>query len=97
MLAFESEKTMFEIYRDLAYTGKYRVVYFTELQDHDKEREINQAFAGEHVFDGFLKNWGKEDAKRVINGLLERLNAGEPLGAADIESALAPYLALESA
>lgn len=46
-MAFESDKTMFEIYRETTYTGKYRVVYFTELQDHDKETEINRAMAGE--------------------------------------------------
>ena len=46
---------MFEIYRETTYTGKYRVVYFTELQDHDKETEINRAMAGEHFYDGFLE------------------------------------------
>jgi len=33
-MAFESDKVMFEIYRETQYSGKYRVVYFTELQDH---------------------------------------------------------------
>lgn len=93
MLAFESEKTMFEIYRDTAYSGKFRVVYFTELQDHDKDREISHAFSGEHLFDGYLRNYGKDEAKRVIEKLLERLNAGEAIGAAEIRSALAQYLA----
>ena len=46
MAGFESEKTMFEIYREKIYSGKYRVVYFTELQDHNKETEINHALAG---------------------------------------------------
>src|SRR5205807_6967291 len=54
-MAFESDKIMFEIYRETEYTGKYRVVYFTELQDHNKETEINHAMAGEHFFDGFIK------------------------------------------
>jgi hypothetical protein len=36
-MAFESDKIMFEIYRETTYTGKYRVVYFTELQDHNKQ------------------------------------------------------------
>ena len=45
-MAFESDKTMFEIYRDLRFGSHFRVVYFTELQDHNKESEINRAMAG---------------------------------------------------
>ena len=45
---------MFEIYRDIGYGGAYKVVYFTELGEHDKEKEIDDAMRGEHVFDGFL-------------------------------------------
>jgi len=93
MLAFESEKTMFEIYRDHLYTGRYRVVYFTELQDHNKETEINHALAGEHFFDGYLRNFRKEEAKRIIAGLLERMNAGEALSPEDIRAALGEHLA----
>lgn len=92
-MAFESEKTMFEIYRETAYTGRYRVVYFTELQDHNKETEISRAMAGEHYYDGFLRNYGKDEAKKIIDGLLERLNAGDPLAPADITAALGAYLA----
>lgn len=68
---------MFEVYRDAAYGGEYRVVYFTELQDHNKETEINRALSGEHFVDGFLRNFRKDDAKAVIGQLLERLNRGE--------------------
>lgn len=92
-LAFESEKTMFEIYRDPAWSGKYRVVYFTELNDHNREMEFNHAMRGEHFFDGFLRNYGKEEAKGVINQLLERLNAGEKVDPADVKKALEPYIA----
>ena len=42
-MLFESDKIMFEIYRETEYTGRYRVVYFTELQEHNKESEINRA------------------------------------------------------
>jgi hypothetical protein len=92
-MAFESEKTMFEIYREVAYTGQYRVVYFTELQDHNKETEINRAMAGEHFFDGFLRNYGKDEAKEKIERLLDRLNSGEPVRPEDIERELTGYLA----
>ncbi|HXG34316.1 MAG TPA: hypothetical protein VNJ11_13195 [Bryobacteraceae bacterium] len=92
-MAFESEKTMFEIYRETAYTGRYKVVYFTELNEHNKETEINRAMAGEHVFDGFLKNFRKDEAKELIEQILERLNNGERLDAQQIRQVLAPHLA----
>lgn len=84
---------MFEIYRDTVYSGRYKVVYFTELDEHNKETEINRAMAGEHVFDGFLKNYRKDEAKAVIEQLLERLNNGERLDAQEIRRALAAHLA----
>ena len=68
-MAFESDKVMFEIYRETQYSGKYRVVYFTELQDHNKETEINHALNGEHYYDGFIKNYRKEEAKQIIEEL----------------------------
>jgi len=36
-MAMESDKVMFEIYREATYTGKYRVVYYTELNENNKE------------------------------------------------------------
>ncbi len=84
---------MFEIYRETSYSGRYRVVYFTELQDHNKESEINHALTGQHLYDGFLKNFGKEEAKGIIERLLERLNNGEPLCRPEIEGALRGHLA----
>ncbi|HEU0139855.1 MAG TPA: hypothetical protein VFQ79_09105 [Bryobacteraceae bacterium] len=84
---------MFEIYRETQYTGLYKVVYFTELQDHNKDSEINHALAGEHYFDGFLKNFGKEDAKQLIDGILARLNSGERLNPEQIAAELREHLA----
>ncbi|HLK67631.1 MAG TPA: hypothetical protein VKU19_29545 [Bryobacteraceae bacterium] len=92
-MLFESDKVMFEIYRETEYTGKYRVVYFTELQDHNKETEINHAMAGEHFFDGFIKNFGKDEAKEIINSVLHRLNNGEKLNAEEVERALGDHMA----
>jgi hypothetical protein len=92
-MLFESDKVMFEIYRETGYTGQFRVVYFTELQDHNKETEINHAMAGEHFFDGFIKNFGKDEAKEIIDGLLNRLNNGERFEPAEIERVLGQHLA----
>jgi len=91
--AFESEKVMFEIYRAIDSNGVYRVVYFTELDDHNKEKEINDAMRGDHVFDGFIRNFSKEEAKRAVARMLERLNAGELLDRSAIERELKPFMA----
>jgi hypothetical protein len=92
-MLFEADKVMFEIYRETEYTGKYRVVYFTELQDHNKESEINHALAGEHFFDGFIKNFHKDEAKEIIDSILGRLNGGERMDPVDVERALGDHMA----
>ena len=88
----ESDQVMFEIYRETQYSGKYKVVYFTELQDHNKEWEISRAIDGEHFYDGFIKNYRKEQAKAVIQEIVERLNEGEKVGPEDVEKALAEFI-----
>ena len=92
-LAIESDKVMFEIYREPEFGRRYRVVYFTELDEHNKEKEINDAMRGDHIFDGFLRNYTKQEGKRIVAGILERLNSGESLSAADIERELKPFMA----
>ena len=92
-LAFQSEKVMFLIYREADTADRYRVVYFTELDEHNKEKEINDAMRGDHIFDGFLRNFTKEEAKRTVKGIVERLNAGEALSSAEIERELKPFMA----
>ena len=48
---------------------------------------------GEHVFDGYLRNYTKQEGKRTVAAILERLNSGEKLSAADIERDLKPFMA----
>ena len=92
-LAIESDKVMFEIYRESEFGQRYRVVYFTELDEHNREIEINEAMRGEHVFDGYLRNYAKQEGKRSVAAILERLNSGESVSAADIERELKPFMA----
>ena len=92
-MLFEADKVMFEIYRETEYTGRYRVVYFTELEDHNKESEINHALAGEHVYDGFIRNFKKEEAKQIIGEIVDRLNGGERVDPQEIERALGDHIA----
>ena len=85
----ESARIMYEIYRDEGYNGRYRVVYFTELNEHNRETEINRALAGRHVHDGFIPEWRKEQSKALITEFLERLNAGDPVDPTALEEGLA--------
>ncbi len=91
-MPMESDKVMFEIYRETSYNRKYRVIYFTELNEHNKEYEINRALSGEHFYDGFIRNFKKDEAKRIIDGLLRRMNSGETVTADDFDRALADYV-----
>jgi len=92
-LAIESDKVMFEIYREPEFDRLYRVVYFTELDEHSKEKEINDAMRGEHIFDGYLRNYTKQEGKRTVAGILERLNSGDKIGVDQIERELKPFMA----
>jgi len=90
--AIDSKKVMFEICRDPNREHGYQVVYFTELGEHDKEEGIGNAMRCEHVFDGFILHRQRQEAKQIIDQLLERLNSGEDLSQAEIEGQLRPYL-----
>ena len=89
----DTKKVMFEIYRDANYNGLYKVVYFTELGEHDKETEIADAMRGEHVFDGFLLHRERYQAKQVVSEILDSLNRGEEVDEGSIEQRLRPFLA----
>lgn len=87
-----SDKTMFEIYREKEYNRSYKVVYFTELGEHNKETEINRALSGEHFLDGYINDQLKDQAKETINSVIARLNFGENLAVIDVKEILSPYL-----
>ncbi|HZZ82700.1 MAG TPA: hypothetical protein VFE62_29650 [Gemmataceae bacterium] len=90
---FGNEKIMFEIYREAAYDRRFRVVYFTELDEHNKDEEIARAVAGDHVYDGFLREKTLHEAKDVIKILLDRLNRGEIVTPEVVATALADFQA----
>jgi hypothetical protein len=87
-----AKRIMFEIYRERHDGGPYKVVYFTELGEHERELEIGNAMRGGHVFDGFLFSDSRHKAKQIINSLLDRLNQGEQVRETEIERELEPYL-----
>lgn len=87
----QDQKVLFEIYREANYNRRYRVIYFTELSDHNRDTEIGRALAGEHYYDGFIKNWRQDEAKRLIADWVDRLNEGEELDPADLTTVLSDY------
>jgi hypothetical protein len=87
------EKIMFEIYKDSSREGEYKVVYFTELDEHSKQTEINSAMRGEHVYDGFIRYNTRDQGKRAVNLILKRLNEGEWLDPQAIERELKTFMA----
>jgi hypothetical protein len=91
-LMLDEKRIMFEIYRESADDRRYRVVYFTELGEHERELEIGNAARGDHVFDGFILSRERSQAKEAVSEILERLNNGEAVGASDIERELKPFM-----
>jgi len=87
----ESDKVMFEIYRESGYGRRYRAVYFTELDEDNKEAEISRAMAGEHVYDSFLSAARLDEGKQAVTDLLARLNNGESPDQIDVAALLQPY------
>ena len=86
-------KIMFEIYKEKTYTGVYRVVYFSELDDHNKDIEIDRAMKGDHFFDGFILTLKKERAMKQIEDIVSRLNEGETLDDQYLNKQLREFLA----
>lgn len=86
-------KIMFEVYREGAYDRRYRVCYFTELGEHDRDAELNRCLAGESFFSGYLAESSRKEARAIIASALARLNDGEELTPQTLRGELAPHLA----
>lgn len=86
-------KVMFEIYREGGYDRRFRVIYFTELNEHDRDQELNRCLAGESFFSGYLREEARKQARPAIAAILGRLNDGEAVEPAEVEAELRPHLA----
>jgi len=84
----EAAATMFELYRDRI-ADRHRVVFFTDLDETHRDREIEQAPAGVHVLGGFLASAASARGRELLAAYVARLNAGERIPPAEIEAALA--------
>jgi hypothetical protein len=88
-----TDPIMFEVYLDTARDRRCRVVYFTELDEDDRDAAIDAAMAGEHVFDGFIDGARVDAAKAVLSAFASRLDAGVRGTGDELARLLAPFLA----
>ncbi|MCA9648823.1 MAG: hypothetical protein KC501_02890 [Myxococcales bacterium] len=90
------DKTMFEIYRETDYNRSFHCIFYTDLDEHVREREIAKAAAGQTVFTGFIADALKDSAREEIERIVDELNdmdedeAGMPKE--EIEQRLAAFL-----
>ncbi|MCH7721571.1 MAG: hypothetical protein IH988_11400 [Planctomycetes bacterium] len=85
------DQVMYEIYREEGYGKKVRVVYYTLLEEHQRDIEITRAMAGEHIYDGFFPAHRQADAQPAIEAVVARIDAGESLTEPQIDELLDPY------
>lgn len=81
-------KTMFEIYRESDYNRAFHFVFFTDLDEHNRGKEIARAAAGETVFHGFVGDDRKEAARTEVAAIVDELNAMDEDAAAIPEAEL---------
>lgn len=90
-MSVEADKIMFEVYREEGFNTRYRVVYFTELDEENRDAEISAAMEGEHFYDGFLEAAAIEMAKPIIAAFVARLNEGLAGSPQDLDALLRPF------
>lgn len=84
------DRIMFEIYRDPS--GVHRVIYYTELDEESRNREIERAMHGDHVFDGYIAISKSSGGKAEVGKLVAELGSGAKLTVDQITARLKPYL-----
>jgi hypothetical protein len=88
----EADKIMFEVYRESGFNQRYRVVYFTELEEGERDEEIDAAMSGTHFLNGFIRSADREAARAVLVAYVARLNQGGTGTSGELASLLAPFL-----
>jgi hypothetical protein len=91
-MAALTDRVMVAIFKDTLYDGRYKAIYFTELDEHGRDVEIGRAMKGEQAWGGFLSRARIDDARGAVDGVVKRLNDGETLSVEAIDGALKAYL-----
>ncbi len=89
-------KTMFEIYRETDYNRAFHFVFFTDLEEHNRGKEIARAAAAETIFSGFIADDRKPAARDEVLRIVDELNTMDAdtagLPRAEFLRRLGPYL-----
>ncbi len=70
------EKVFFGIYKESGCDKRYQIVYFSELDEHERDTALNRFIEGETIYTGFLKKTCLDEAKQLLADYLARWNAG---------------------
>ncbi len=92
-MSVRDNKIMFQIYKEVKYHGDYRLVLFTELNDYNKDSEIDKVLAGEEFLSGYIMELRRNKAQDIFEDILEKLNDGENLTPATARKLLEPVSA----
>ncbi len=65
---------MFEIYREGDYNRAFHYLFYTDLEEHARDDKISKAAQGETVYTGFLDDESKEQARAVVESIVDELN-----------------------
>ena len=71
-----SEKVFFGIYKESGHEEPYQIIYFTELDDRERDAAMDRFVEGETIYTGFLKVARLDEGKRLLTDYLDRWNAG---------------------
>ena len=70
------EKVYFGIYKESGCDKPYRILYFTELDELERDTAMNRFVEGETIYTGFLKKACLDQGKRLLADYVARWNAG---------------------
>jgi hypothetical protein len=88
----DAGKVMFEVYRECGFNRRYHVVYFTELEEDERDAAIDAALAGECFFHGYIDSGNRDAAKQVLDTFVARLNDGTAGTVEELQRSLARFL-----
>ena len=87
-----SEKVFFGIYKESGCGKPYPILYFTELDEHERDAEMSESVEGETIYTGFLKEARLDQGKHLLADNLARWNVGTSPIIEDLVSSISSRL-----
>ena len=70
------DKIMFGIYKESENDKPYQIIYFTELDEQERDTAMDRFVEGETIYTGFLKTTCLDEGKQLLADYLARWNDG---------------------